>query len=136
MFSNLFYSKILSCFSQYIYDTEQVKFLLFYLYEVRATVKFFLNWLFYFEVSSVNNAVTVAGGQQRNSAIHIHVSILPHAPLSSRLPHNIEQTFMFFSVGSCWLSILNIAVRATVKLSDVQTHIAETKNQVLWILYQ
>ena len=67
---------------------------------------------------------------------YIYVSILPHAPLSSRLPHNIEQTFMFFSVGSCWLSILNIAVRPTVKLSDVQTHIAETKNQVLWILYQ
>ena len=49
MFSNLFYSKVL-CFSQYIYDTEEVKFFLFYLYEVRATVKSFLNFLFYFEV--------------------------------------------------------------------------------------
>ena len=31
----------------------------------------------------------VSGKQQRDSAIQIHVSILPRTPLSSRLPHNI-----------------------------------------------
>ena len=137
MFSDCFAQRYsLICFSQYIYDTEEVKCFLFYLCEVTATVKFFLNFLFYFEVQSVNNVVTVAGRQQGNSAIHIHVSILLQSPLSSRLPHNVEQTFMFFSVGSCWLSILNIDVRATVKLCDVQTDIAETENQVLWVLHQ
>ena len=40
---------------------------------------------------SINNIVIVSGGQQRDSAIHIHVSILPQAPLLSSLPHNIEQ---------------------------------------------
>ena len=30
----------------------------------------------------------VPGGQQRDSATHIHVSILPQTPLPSRLPHN------------------------------------------------
>ena len=30
----------------------------------------------------------VPGGQQRDSALHVHVSILPQTPLPSRLPHN------------------------------------------------
>ena len=41
-------------------------------------------------VQPINSTVTVSGGKQRNSAIHIHVSILPNTPLPSRLPHNIE----------------------------------------------
>ena len=52
----------------------------------------------------------VSGGQQRDSAIHIHVSILPQTPVPSRLPHNIEQSSLCCAVGLCWLSILNIAV--------------------------
>ena len=32
----------------------------------------------------------VSGRQQRNSAIHKNIYILPHTPLLSRLPHNIE----------------------------------------------
>ena len=50
----------------------------------------------------------VSGGPHRDSAIHIHVSILPQSPFSSRLPHNIEQSSMCYTVGPCWLSILNI----------------------------
>ena len=42
---------------------------------------------------------------QRDSAIHIHVSILPQTPLPSRLPHNIEQNSLGSIVGPCWLSI-------------------------------
>ena len=49
-----------------------------------------------------HNVVIVSGGQQRDSAIHIHVSTLPQTPFPSRLPHD--------TVGPCWLSILNIAV--------------------------
>ena len=47
---------------------------------------------------------------QRDSAIHICVSILPQTPLLSRLPYNIEQSSMCYIVGPCWLSILNRAV--------------------------
>ena len=41
-----------------------------------------------------NNVVTVSGEQQGDSAINIHVSILPQTPLPSRLPHSIEQSSM------------------------------------------
>ena len=37
------------------------------------------------------NNVIVSGEQQMDSVIHVHASILPQAPLPSRLPHNVEQ---------------------------------------------
>ena len=37
----------------------------------------------------------VSGGQQRDSAIHIHISIFPHTPFPSRLPHK----YFWFTVG-------------------------------------
>ena len=52
--------------------------------------------------------MVVSGGQQRDSAIH--VSILPQTLLPSKLTHNIEQCSLSYTVGLCWLSILNIAV--------------------------
>ena len=58
----------------------------------------------------MNNVVVISDEQQRDSAILIHVSILPQAPLLSKLAHNIEQSFMCCTIGLCWLSILNIAV--------------------------
>ena len=54
----------------------------------------------------------VSGGQQRDSAIHIHGSFLPQTPLPSRLPHNTEQSSLCYTVGPCWFSILNMAVCA------------------------
>ena len=57
-----------------------------------------------------NNVVTVSGEQQRDSATHIHVSILPQTPLPYRLPHNIKQSFICYIVGLFWLSILKVAV--------------------------
>ena len=57
-----------------------------------------------------NNAVIVSSEQQKESAIHIHVSIVPQNLFPSRLPHIIEQGFMCYIVGPCWLSILNTAV--------------------------
>ena len=35
--------------------------------------------------------------------------ILPQTPLPSRLPYHIEQNCLCYTVGPCWLSILNIA---------------------------
>ena len=58
----------------------------------------------------VNNVVTVSGGQQRNSAVCIYVSILPQTPLPSRLLHNTEQSSLCYTVGPCQLSVLYIAV--------------------------
>ena len=57
-----------------------------------------------------NNVVTVSSEQQRDSATHIPVSVLPQTPLPSGLPHNIEQSSLCSTVGPCWLSTLNIAV--------------------------
>ena len=45
--------------------------------------------------------------------MHIHVSSLPQTTLPSRLPRNIEQSFLcYLSLGPCWLSILNITEHA------------------------
>ena len=52
----------------------------------------------------------VSGGQQRDSAIHTHISILPQIHLPSRLPHNIDQPSLCYTSGPYWLSILNTAV--------------------------
>ena len=70
-----------------------------------------LNFSVCIRVQPINNVVilTVSGGQQRNSAMHEHVSILLQTPLPSRLPCNIEQSSLCYTVGLYWLSILNIA---------------------------
>ena len=54
-----------------------------------------------------------SGEQQRDSVIHIHVSILPQTPLLSRLPHNIELSSLCYTVCSYGLSILNIGMVLT-----------------------
>ena len=48
-----------------------------------------------------NNVVIVPGEQRSYSAIHMHVSIPRQTPLPSRLPHNIEHSFIPFCL---WLS--------------------------------
>ena len=58
----------------------------------------------------MNNVVLVSGVQQSDSVIHIHVSILFQILFPFRLLHNIEQSSQCYTVGPCWLSILNIAV--------------------------
>ena len=58
----------------------------------------------------LNNIVVISGEQQRDSAIHIHVSILPQTPLPSGLPRNTEQSSLCGTVGPCRLFILNTAV--------------------------
>ena len=58
----------------------------------------------------MNNVVIVSGEEQRDSALHGQVSILPQTPLPSRLPHNIEQSCLCYTVGPFWLATLNTAV--------------------------
>ena len=54
----------------------------------------------------------VSGGQKSDSLIDIQISILPEIPLPSRLPQNIEQSSLCYTVGPCWFSILNKALCA------------------------
>ena len=80
--------------------------------------------IFYFVLrDSLLTSVTVLGEQQRNSVIHIYVSILPQTLLPSKLPHNIEKSSMYYTIGPCWLSILNIAQRISkhkfIRLGDI-----------------
>ena len=80
-------------------------------------VNLFFNFYFfntknilYWDIAGLtNNVVIVSGEQQRDSATHIHASILPQTPLPSRLPHNVEQSSICCTIALCWLSILNIA---------------------------
>ena len=71
---------------------------------------FFFNFLFYIRVKLINNVVLVSGVQQSDSVIHIHVSLLFQILFPIRLLQNIEQSSLCYTVGPCWLSILNIAV--------------------------
>ena len=76
----------------------------------------------------------VSGGQQKDSAIPIHVSILPQAPFPSRLPHDTErssteqsaiQQFLFTHFKFCCYRLdsaiwydLNNAVFVIVNFTD------------------
>ena len=71
----------------------------------------FLTFYFVLGYSQItSNAVIVSGEQQRDSDIHVYVSLSPQTPLPSSLAHNTEQSSMRYTVGPCRLSILNIAV--------------------------
>ena len=52
----------------------------------------------------------VSGVQQSDSVTHIHVSILFQILFPFSLLQNIEQSSLCYTVGLCWLSILDIAV--------------------------
>ena len=58
----------------------------------------------------MNNAVIVPGGQQRDSAIYIHVFILPQTPplIQAAVSHGAE--LPVDTGGPWWSPILNIAV--------------------------
>ena len=67
-------------------------FLLFFFFQTLNSL--FCIGVFYWSIciGVINNVVVVSGEQQRDSAIHIHVSVLPQTPLPSRLLHNTEQS--------------------------------------------
>ena len=60
----------------------------------------------------INSVVLVSGVQQSDSVIRIHVSVLFQILFPIRLSQSTEQSSLCYTVGPCWLSILNIAVCA------------------------
>ena len=58
----------------------------FFCFLNRFTIVFLLNFLFCIRIQPTNNVVIVSGEQPRDSAIHIHVSILP--PFAQSIPKN------------------------------------------------
>ena len=58
----------------------------------------------------ISNVVLVAGVQQNDSVIHIHISVLFQILFPFRLLQNTEQSSLYYTAGPCWLPILNIAV--------------------------
>ena len=58
----------------------------------------FLNFLFYIQVELINNVVIVSGGQQRDSATRMHVSILPQTLLPPTLLHDIERSSLCYTL--------------------------------------
>ena len=63
---------------------------------------FFPNFWFCIGVQLINNVVIVSSRKQRDSAMCIHIPILPQIPLPSRLLYNIEQNSMCYTAGPCW----------------------------------
>ena len=58
----------------------------------------------------MNNVILVSGVQQSDSVSHIHVSILFQILFPFRLLQSIEWSSLCYTIGPCWLSILNIAM--------------------------
>ena len=60
---------------------------------------FFFNFkklfILYWSIA-INNVMIVSDGQQRDSARHKQVAILPQTPLLSRLSHDIEQSSLCY----------------------------------------
>ena len=61
-------------------------------------------------VELINNGVLVSGVEPSDSVTHVHVSVLLQILFPFRLLQNIEQRPLCYTVGPCWLSILNIAM--------------------------
>ena len=79
----------------------------------------YLNFFFYIRAQLINRVLIVSGGQQRDSVIHVYARIpSPSNFLPSRLPQNIEQSALCYTVGLCWLPILNSSSQ-TVNLESV-----------------
>ena len=58
----------------------------------------------------INNVVLVSGVHPSDSVVYIHVSILFQILFPFRSLQSIGQSSLCYTVGPCWLSILNIAV--------------------------
>ena len=69
---------------------------------------YFESFLFHIGVQLINNVVILSGGQQRDSIIHTHVPILPKLPSHPGF-HMTLSRVLCYTVGPCWLPILNTA---------------------------
>ena len=73
-------------------------------------ISYCFKFLIYIGLSPINNIMIVSGGQQRDST---NTYTWIHSP--SNTPHihgaqSVEQSSLCYTVGPCWLSILNTAV--------------------------
>ena len=68
----------------------------------------------------------VSGIEQSGSIMHMHVSILSQILVAFRLLHNIEQSFLCYAVGPCWLSILNICLLKSIQSSPTHLSLSHT----------
>jgi len=68
-----------------------------------AQLVFFFKLFILLEYSYLTMFVIFSGEQWRDSALHIHISILPQTPLPSRLAHNIQQSSLCYTIGPFWL---------------------------------
>ena len=66
-----------------------------------VAVSIFFNFLFYIGAQLINDVVLVSGVQQRDSVIHVHVSILFQILFPIRLLQNSEQSSLCSTVGPC-----------------------------------
>ena len=66
-------------------------------------------FLFYTGAQLINNVVLESGVQQSDSVIHTRASILFQIIFPFSLFQNIEQHSLCYTVGPCWLTVLNIA---------------------------
>ena len=81
--------------------------MLFFFFKERFFFSSFKKFLFYIGVELINNVVLVSGVQQSDSVMHIYISILFQILFPFRLLQSIEQSSLCYTVGPCWLSILN-----------------------------
>ena len=51
----------------------------------------------------IYSVVLVSGVQQRDSVLHIHMFILFQILSPHRLPQNVEESPMFYTLSPCWL---------------------------------
>ena len=61
------------------------------------------------EGTTRNNVVIVSGGQQRDPVMETCIHS-PQTPFPFGLPQNTERSFLYCTVGPCWLSPLNEVV--------------------------
>ena len=73
----------------------------------------------------------VLGIQQNDSVIHMYVYILFQITFPFRLLLNIEQSSLCYTVGPCWLHILNITV-CTCSNTNCEFHFSEEISEI-WV---
>ena len=75
---------------------------------------FFLSFFFYLyfllECSSLTMLYLVQVNSEGTQPQVYMYPFFPELPFPSRLQHNVKQSFLCYTVGPCWFSILNIAV--------------------------
>ena len=83
----------------------------------------------------INNLVIVSGVRQSDSVTRIHVSILFKILFPSKPLLITEQSSLCYTVGPCWLSVLNIAVCTCQSHLSAQVTISSFSKSGLPLFY-